>query len=124
MVCWGMTNADLRAADPHDEIERLEAQIDELAARLESCRKFILAGRVALLAGTVVLITVLFGLVSFDPRFLLAAIAAVLGGIVVWGSNSSTADEAAGELAKAEADRAQLIGQLQLHTVVERLTLH
>ena len=119
-----MTDADLREADPHDAIERLEAQIDELAARLESCRKFVLAGRVALLAGAVLLVTVLFGLIPFDPRLLLAAIAAVLGGIVVWGSNSSTADEAAAELAKAEAERAQLIGQLQLHTVAQRLTLH
>jgi cob(I)alamin adenosyltransferase len=33
--------------DPHDEIERLEAQIENLAARIENCRKFILAGRMA-----------------------------------------------------------------------------
>jgi len=38
-----------------------------------------------------------------------AAVAALLGGIVVWGSNSSTAKEAAKELAQAEADRVALI---------------
>lgn len=110
--------------DPHDEIERLEAQIDEIAARLESCRKFVLVGRIALVAGAVLLAAVLLGALTFDPRLLLAAIAAVLGGIVVWGSNSSTAKEAAAELAKAEADRAALIGRLQLRTVTERPTLH
>ena len=37
--------------DPHDEIVRLEAQIEELAARIESCRKFILAARIAMAGG-------------------------------------------------------------------------
>ena len=110
--------------DPHDEIERLEAQIDEVAARLESCRKFVLVGRIALVAGAAVLVAVLLGVLTFDPRLLLAAIAAVLGGIVVWGSNHSTANEAAAELAKAEADRAALIGRLQLHAVTQQPTLH
>ena len=42
--------------DHRDEIVRLEAQIDELAARIENCRKFILAGRIAVVGGGVVLI--------------------------------------------------------------------
>jgi hypothetical protein len=109
--------------DPHDEIERLEAQIEELAARLESCRKFILVARIALLSGTVLLAAILFGAVSFDPRLLLAAVTALLAGTVVCGSNRSTANEAAAELAKAEAERARLIGQLNLHVVAERPTL-
>jgi hypothetical protein len=113
-----------RGGDLHNEIERLEAQIDEIAARLESCRKFVLVGRIALMAGAVLLAAVLLGALTFDPRPLLAAIAAVLGGIVMWGSNSSTAKEAAAQLAKAEADRAALIGQLRLHTVTDRPTLH
>ena len=112
------------ARDPHDAIERLEAQIDDIAARLESCRKFVLVGRIALVAGAVLLAAVLFGVLTFDPRLLLAAIAAVLGGIVVWGSNNSTADEAAAQLAKAEADRAALIARLELRIVKEQPTLH
>jgi hypothetical protein len=31
--------------DPHDEVVRLEALIEELTAKIESCRKFILASR-------------------------------------------------------------------------------
>jgi len=52
-------------SDPRDEIVRLEAQIDELAARIENCRKFILAGRVAVAGGGVVLIAMLVGAVPW-----------------------------------------------------------
>jgi hypothetical protein len=111
-------------SDPHDEIVRLETRIDELAARLESCRKFILVARLAVFGGAILLPASLLGAIAFDPRVLLAAIAALLGGIVVWGSNSSTAKEAAAQLAEAEADRSALIGDLDLHLVAERPTLH
>ena len=51
-----MADIGINGADPHHEIVRLEAQIDELADELESCRKFILAGRIAVTAGGVVLV--------------------------------------------------------------------
>jgi hypothetical protein len=110
--------------DPHDEIERLEAQIEDINSRLESCRKFIVVARIAVVAGAILLAAVFLGAVSFDPRLLLAAITAIIAGIVTWGSNSSTAKEAAAELAEAEAARAALIGDLDLHVVTERPTLH
>jgi len=110
--------------DPHEEIVRLEARIEELAARIENCRKFILASRIAIVAGGIVLVALLLGALRFDPAEMMAAIAALLGGIVVWGSNGSTAKEAANEMAKAEADRAALIGQLDLHVIADRKTLH
>jgi hypothetical protein len=110
--------------DPHDEIERIEAEIEDIRSRLESCRKFILVARIALLGGAILLAAILLGAIAFDQRFLLVAIAALLGGLVVWGSNHSTANEAAAELAKAEAYRAALIEHLHLHVVTERPTLH
>ena len=110
--------------DPHDEIERLEAQIERLAAKIESCRKFILAARVAVAGGGIVLAAIVLGAIAFDPGTLALAVAALLGGIVVWGSNNSTAKEAAAELAEAESSRAALIGQLDLHTIAEPKTLH
>ena len=114
----------MEAGDPRDEIVRLEAQIEELAATLESCRKFILAGRIAMVGGGVLLAATLFGAISFDPRAMLAGAAAVLGGIVLWGSNLSTAKQAAIDLAAREAQRAALIEQLDLHMVAARTTLH
>jgi len=110
--------------DPHDEIVRLEAQIETLSTRIESCRKFILAARIAVAGGTILLAVLLLGLIRFDPTLMLTAFAALLGGIVVWGSNGSTAKEAAAELAKAETNRRALIGLINLRVVAEQPTLH
>lgn len=111
-------------ADPHDEIVRLEAQIDALDEKLESCRKFILAGRVAAAVGSVVLVALLFGAIAFDPAIMACAAVALLGGFVAWGSNRSTANETAAEIAAAEAERAALIGQIQLRVIEGGSTLH
>ena len=110
--------------DPHAEIERLEAQIEELSARIENCRKFILAGRIAVAIGGVLLVALLLGAIRFDLQLMMFAMAAFLGGIVVWGSNGSTANEAKSELAAAEVDRKALIGMIDLRVVAERPTLH
>src|SRR6516164_6919083 len=107
----------MNESDHRDEIVRLEIQIDELAATIESCRKFILAGRIAMIGGGAVLVTVLVGAIRFDLSFMAAAVAAVLGGIVAAGSNHSTAKEAACELTAAEAKRAALIEQIDLRLV-------
>ncbi|MGC2461137.1 MAG: hypothetical protein WA446_09230 [Steroidobacteraceae bacterium] len=40
--------------DPRDEIVRLEEHIEELAAKIESCRKFIVASRIAMTGGGIV----------------------------------------------------------------------
>jgi hypothetical protein len=104
-------------SDYHDEIVRLEAQIDELAARIESCRKFILAGRIAVAGGGAVLIAMLVGVIQFDPSVMALTLGAVLGGIVVAGSNRSTAKEAEHELTTAEANRKTLIEQINFPLV-------
>jgi hypoxanthine-guanine phosphoribosyltransferase len=107
-------------SDYRDEIVRLEAQIDELAARIESCRKFILAGWIAVVGGGVVLIGTIVGAIQFDPSIVVVAVAAVLGGIVAGGSNRSTAIEAAHELTAAEARRTLIIEQIDLRLVSNR----
>ena len=119
-----MFEEDARGIDPHNEIERLEAQVEDINSRLTSCRKFILVGRLAVAGGAALLAATVLGAIGFDPRWLLAAIAALLGGCIVWGSNRSTAEEAEAELAKAEADRTALIERLDLYVVTERRTLH
>ena len=103
--------------DPHGEIVHLEEHIEQLAAKIESCRKFILASRIAMAGGGIVLTAMLLGAIRFDPAAMAAAVAALLGGIVVWGSNRSTAKEAAKELATAEADRAALIEKMDLRVI-------
>ena len=103
--------------DPHYEIVRLEVHIEELAAKIESCRKFILVSRIAITGGGIIIAVMFLGAIRFDPAAMVAAVATLLGGIVVWGSNGSTAKEAAKELAAAEADRAALIEMIDLHVI-------
>jgi hypothetical protein len=110
--------------DPHDEIVRLEARIEALSDKIESCRKFILAARIAVTVGGVLLVALLLGAIRFDLQLMMLAMAALLGGIVVWGSNGATAKEAASDLATAEANRKALIGLIDLRVVAERPTLH
>jgi len=103
--------------DYQDDIERLEVQIDELATRIESCGKFILVGKIAIVGGSMGLIAALVGAIEFSPVVLAVATAAVLGGIVTAGSNYGTAKEAAHELRAAEARRTALIEQIDLRLV-------
>jgi hypothetical protein len=77
----------------------------------------ILASRIAVAGGVLVLGGMLFGAIRFDPGMMAAAVAASLGGVAVWGSNRSTAKQAAKELALAESDRSVLIGNMALGDV-------
>jgi hypothetical protein len=99
-------------ADPHEEIVRLEEHIEELAAKIESCRKFMLAARIAVAGGGLILAAMLLGAMRSDLGLMAAAVSFLLGGIVVWGSNTNTAKEATKELGAAESERAALIEQI------------
>jgi hypothetical protein len=122
-----MTMDDLTASTgnpPRDEIGRLEERIEQLAARIENCRKFMLAAKIAIALGGALLLMLMLGVIRSDPVVMTAAIAAVLGGIVVLGSNASTARSAEAEIAAAEAERARWIESMALHTVGDHYTLH
>jgi hypothetical protein len=112
----------IRPSDPdyHEEIVRLEEQIDKLAATTESCRKFILAGRILMIGGAAVLVAIFIGVLQFNSSVLVLAIAAVLGGIVASGSSHSTAKEATHQLKAIEAKRTALIGEIELRLVSDR----
>src|SRR5580692_10127113 len=110
--------------DLHTQIERLEAEIEALTARIENCRKFILAGQVAIVGGGLVLAAMLFGIMRPDLAFMAGGMAAVIGGIVAYGANNSTAKEAEKEMADAEAERAALIEQIEMRDVTIAPTLH
>jgi hypothetical protein len=108
---------DDQRGNPRDEVVRLEERIEDLAAKIESCRKLILLSRIAMAGGSLVLAGMLFGVIRFDPEIMAAAVAALLGGIAVGGSNSSTTQQAARELASVESDRSALIEEMDLGDV-------
>jgi small neutral amino acid transporter SnatA (MarC family) len=103
--------------DGGEEIAQLEAQIEELAEGIESCRKIMLASKAVIAVGGILLVAIMVGAIRFDPMALTAAIATVLGGIVLFGSNRSTSQEKTAALKAAEAQRAELIDKIDLTMV-------
>jgi hypothetical protein len=108
--------------DPHEQIARLEAQIEALAETVESCRKIMLLAKVAIAGGALLILAMIVGMVRPELASLCGATAALLGGIVLLGSNRSTSDQALAKMKKAEAIRAGLIDRLELRTVDDGLT--
>ena len=100
-----------------DEIARLELKIEDLARSLEKCSKAILVSKLAIAAGGLWALALLAGVLSPQPLSVIGAITAVIGGIVGYGSNSSTAKETLAAMKAAEALRAELIGSLDLRPV-------
>jgi hypothetical protein len=105
--------------DPAAQIPRLEAEIERLARVTESCRKVILIAKVAMALAALVLLVTVTGLIRVDQIVPLAAVAAILGGITVAGSNARTLREATANIRAAEARRAELIGVLPFSAVIE-----
>ena len=68
-----MDERTAETADPRDEIARLEEQIEQLEAKLESCQKFAAASRFAMALGGVLLVGLMFGVIPFDPLVLTGA---------------------------------------------------
>ena len=99
-----------------DDIARIEARIEALAGTAERCRKFILASKLAIGAGAVLLLSAVLGL-SGAGQLALWSIPLVLGGVVSLGSNLSTLRETEEDISDAEALRAQFIGAMNLQVV-------
>jgi hypothetical protein len=99
------------------DIARLEEHIEALRESLVRCRKIALAAKLTIAAGAGVLAVTLLGLVPFITAPVLAAMAAVIGGIVLAGSNSTTWKQTEARLHNSEAHRAEMIGQLEMKTV-------
>jgi hypothetical protein len=85
--------------------ERLEERIAELGDAIERCRKISLAAKLLAGAGAICLGAVLFGIFAAEAPVAIAAGAAVLGGLVLLGSNASTWEQTEAALAAAYAAR-------------------
>jgi hypothetical protein len=103
--------------DLHDQIARIEAEIGELAKTLDGCRKAMLFSKVAIAAGGIWILAYLLGAIRFEPATTIGAIAAIIGGVVVFGSNSSTLKQTTPAIKAAETRRAELIDMIDLRTV-------
>jgi hypothetical protein len=103
--------------DPHEEIADLEERIEELAVSLQRCRKIILASRISIIIGAILLFGTMFHVLSFDPVTMILAVTAIIAGIVVFGSTATTAKQTSAFMKEAEARRTELISSLELRNV-------
>jgi hypothetical protein len=103
--------------DPREEISRLEARIDDLADAMTRCRKIILFAKAAMAIGGLLIVVTVLGVVTFDPTPLVGGMTAVIGGIVLFGSNSRTLNDFSAAAVAAEKRRNELIGSLELRAV-------
>jgi hypothetical protein len=98
---------------PAEEIERLEAQIDELREAIRRSRKLIVAGRACALAGATLLICLVLGLATVTPLRVIVGIAVGLGGLVLMGSSVGSTKQLEVSLKKTEDERNAAIDALQ-----------
>ena len=102
-----------------DQILRLEADIEDLAEMVERCRKIILISKIGIAAGGIWLLAITLGAIRFDAMAMIASMALVIGGIVVFGSNTSTSKQTMVAIKAAEARRAELIDKINPRVVRE-----
>jgi hypothetical protein len=105
--------------DLREQILQLEADLEDLTDAVDRCRKFILISKAIIAAGATLILAIALGGVGFDPAVLIGSIAAVIGGTVVFGSNTSTLKQTAAATKAAEAHRAELISRIDLRVVGE-----
>ena len=103
--------------DLHEQILHIEAHIEELTDIIERCRKIILISKAAIAAGGILILAIVVGALGFDPTILIGAIAAVIRGTVVFGSNTSTLKQTSADMKAAEAHRTELISRMDLKVV-------
>ena len=71
--------------DLHEQVLQIEAHIEQLADVIERCRKIILISKAAVVVGGTLILATIIGAIGFDPTIMIGAIAAAIGGTVVFG---------------------------------------
>ena len=107
-----------------EDIARIEERIEELREAIARCRKLSLAAKLMIGAGAVWIALTLFLLIPYLPSMLFGSLAAMIGGIVLLGSNSTTWNETEAALAASEATRAQWIDGQDMRLVGDSRTVH
>jgi len=98
---------------PAEQIERLEAQIDELREAIRRSRKLVVAGRACAFAGAALLICSALGLAAITPVRTIVGIAAGLGGLVLMGSSVGSTKQLEVSLKQTEDERNAAIDALE-----------
>ncbi|MGO9772523.1 MAG: hypothetical protein ACLPSW_23825 [Roseiarcus sp.] len=98
---------------PADEIERLEAEIDELREAIQHSRRLVVAGRACAFAGAALLFSMMLGLATFTPLRIIVGISVALGGLVLMGSSVGSTKQLELSLKETEDKRNAAIDALE-----------
>src|SRR5271169_2000601 len=107
-----------------DDIARIEERIEELREAVARCRKLSLAAKLTIAAGGAWIVLTLLWLIPYEASLVFAALAAVIGGIVLLGSNSTTWTQTEAALAASEAARAEWIAGRDMRVIGDSRTVH
>ena len=99
---------------PAEEIERLEAEIDELREAIRRSRRLVAVGRACAFAGVALLVALIFGLAFFTPVRMIVGISLGLGGLVLMGSSVGSSQQLEISLKRTEDERNAAIDALAL----------
>ena len=114
---WCPGDAAMSDEGVSSRISQLEEEIEQLAGTIESCRKIMGVSKLAIAFGVLWMAALALGIFSPGPLSLIAAIAAVLYGIVGYGSNLSTLRQSMEKMKQAEAAREELIGRIDFEMI-------
>jgi hypothetical protein len=112
----GMPMAD---NDAPDEISQLEERIDDLAESLARSQRILQISQVAIAGGAVWILATIVGAIGFNSAAVISAIAAMIGGVVLFGSTTTTLKQTSARMKAAEVQRAELIDRMDLRVVGE-----
>jgi hypothetical protein len=118
------------ASEPMDgeasdgDIARIEERIEELRDAIARCRKLSAAAKLLIGAGAAWLALTVVWLIPYVPYMVIAAMAAVIGGIVLLGSNSTTWAQMQAALADSEDMRAASMEGKQARSAEGIETIH
>lgn len=100
--------------DIRDRIGALEREAERNDALIGSCRKAMTLAKAAMTLGAAIFFAGLTGALNPPPAASLAAIAAMIGGVVFYGSNRSTRLEAEATAKAIDKQRSECIDRLDL----------
>jgi hypothetical protein len=98
---------------PAEQIEQLEAQIDELREAIQRSHRLVAVGRACAFAGAALLVALALGLAIFTPVRMIVGISLGLGGLVLMGSSVGSTKQLELSLKATEDKRNAAIDALE-----------
>lgn len=106
-------------SEARDEISQLEERIDDLAESLARSQRILRISQVAIAGGGVWILATIVGAIGFNSAAVISAMAAMIGGVVLFGSTTTTSKQTSAQMKAAQDQRAELIDRMDLRVVGE-----